>query len=205
MPSLELAAGQVLTAAHTNTYWMRQVVATGLSSARPTGYEGRAVYDTDTDALMVYASATTGWRPPWNLPWGHVAYKYTAADTTLASGATNTGVTTDQLVFAAVKNRRYRVFGQARVVGDAGVGTMHYNVQILAGASGFAVSGGSATLSAMTTDNEDVVIPFDQVFDASLTQNVTIAPFMWAASNGGVWRAGATLYVEDIGPAAGPA
>ena len=91
------------------------------------------------------------------------------------------------------------------LAGNAGLGTMHYNVQILAGASGFAVSGGSATLSAMTTDNEDVVIPFDQVFDASLTQNVTIAPFMWAASNGGVWRAGATLYVEDIGPAAGPA
>ena len=51
---------------------MRQVIATGLSSARPTGYEGRAVYDTDTDALMVYAPPTTGWKPPWNLPWGYV-------------------------------------------------------------------------------------------------------------------------------------
>ena len=62
MPTLELAAGQVVTAAHTNTYWMRQVIATGLSSARPTGYQGRAVYDTDTHRLMIYASATTGWR-----------------------------------------------------------------------------------------------------------------------------------------------
>ena len=60
MPSLELAAGQVLTAAHTNTYWMRQVVATGLSSARPTGYEGRAVYDTDDDAY----AGVRGFRRP---------------------------------------------------------------------------------------------------------------------------------------------
>lgn len=74
MPSSELAPGQVLTAAHINTYYMRQVIATGLSSARPTGYEGRAVYDTDTDALNIYASATTGWKPPWNLPWGRMGH-----------------------------------------------------------------------------------------------------------------------------------
>ena len=38
----------------------------------PTGYEGRAVCDTDTGTLMVCASPTTGWKPPWNLPWGYV-------------------------------------------------------------------------------------------------------------------------------------
>lgn len=105
MPSLELAAGQVLTAAHTNTYWMRQVVVTGLSSARPTGYEGRAVYDTDTDALMVYASATTGWKPPWNLPWGVVAKaQLTANSATFTTSADLTGMS---CTFTAVPGRRY--------------------------------------------------------------------------------------------------
>ena len=105
MPSLELAAGQVLTAAHTNTYWMRQAIATGLSSARPTGYEGRAVYDTDTDALMIYASPTTGWKPPWNLPWGVVAKaQLTANSATFTTSADLTGMS---CTFTAVPGRRY--------------------------------------------------------------------------------------------------
>ena len=105
MPTLELAAGQVVTAAHTNTYWMRQVIATGLSSARPTGYEGRAVYDTDTDALMVYASPTTGWKPPWNLPWGVVAKaQLTANSATFTTSADLTGMS---CTFTAVPGRRY--------------------------------------------------------------------------------------------------
>jgi len=105
MPSLELAAGQVLTAAHTNTYWMRQVIASGLSSARPTGYEGRAVYDTDTDALMVYASATTGWKPPWNLPWGVVAKaQLTANSATFTTTGDLTGLS---CTFTATPGRRY--------------------------------------------------------------------------------------------------
>lgn len=105
MPSLELAAGQVLTAAHTNTYWMRQVIATGLSSARPTGYEGRAVYDTDTDALMVYASPTTGWKPPWNLPWGYVGRAAITANSGAITTVADTGLS---VTFNAVAGRRYR-------------------------------------------------------------------------------------------------
>lgn len=105
MPSLELAAGQVLTAAHTNTYWMRQVIASGLSSARPTGYEGRAVYDTDTDALMIYASATTGWKPPWNLPWGEQGRSVLTANGSAISGTpADTGLS---VAFTATAGRRY--------------------------------------------------------------------------------------------------
>lgn len=136
MPSLELAAGQVLTAAHTNTYWMRQAIATGLSSARPTGYEGRAVYDTDTDALMVYASPTTGWKPPWNLPWGVVAKaQLTANSATFTTTADLTGMS---CTFTAVPGRRYmcwvtlNVFQQVStdlvsfyITGPAGSGVKH--------------------------------------------------------------------------------
>ena len=76
MPSFA-AAGQVLTAAHTNTYWMRQVIATGLSSARPTGYEGpRRLRHRHRRACMVM-SPTTGWKPPWNLPWDASASRIT--------------------------------------------------------------------------------------------------------------------------------
>lgn len=105
MPSLELAAGQVLTAAHTNTYWMRQVIATGLSGARPTGYEGRAVYDTDTDALMIYTTATTGWRPPWNLPWGYIGRSAMTSNSGAITAVADTGLA---VAFTAVAGRRYR-------------------------------------------------------------------------------------------------
>lgn len=205
MPSLELAAGQVLTAAHTNTYWMRQVVSAGLSSARPTGYEGRPAYDTDLDALVIYASATTGWRPPWNLPWGYVGRALNTASVILNNAQGNV---TAGLTFNAVKNRRYRVHGIARAVTDpADPGVLHYSPFITAGGSNLTPTGGqSETLQGSdTAGGEWNVIPFTALMDCVNSGSVTIVGLGWAASCQATYTTGCFITVEDIGPAAAPA
>lgn len=54
MPDAGLADGSVLTSANYDTYLREQVVATGLSTARPTGREGRLIANTDTDRIECY-------------------------------------------------------------------------------------------------------------------------------------------------------
>ena len=40
------------------------------SGTRPTPIKGMSIFETDTSKLLQYQSATTGWTPPWNIPWG---------------------------------------------------------------------------------------------------------------------------------------
>jgi hypothetical protein len=47
-----------------------------------TPVKGQTVYDTDLGSLLIYYGATTGWRPPWNQPWGIIDHK---TDTTVRS------------------------------------------------------------------------------------------------------------------------
>lgn len=205
MPSLELAAGQVLTAAHTNTYWMRQVVATGLSSARPTGYEGRVIYDTDTDALMVYASATTGWRPPWNMPWGFIARSVAPADVHLNNAQ---GTVAPSITVPVLKNRRIRVSGQTRAITDpADPGVLHFSCAVTAGNSNVTNTGGigEALMGSDTGGGEWNVVGFHTYFDVVNSGSITISGLGWAASCQANYVAGSWLTVEDVGPAAGPA
>jgi hypothetical protein len=205
MPSLELAAGQVLTAAHTNTYWMRQVVATGLSSARPTGYEGRVIYDTDTDALMVYASATTGWRPPWNMPWGFIARSVNASSVSLNNAQ---GIVAPSITIPVLKNRRIRITGIARAITDpADPGVLHYSCAVSAGNSNLANTGaiGEALMGMDTGGGEWNVISFHTYFDIVNTGTITLNGLGWAASCVATYAAGCWIVVEDVGPAAGPA
>jgi len=58
----------------TSAYWdevRKKVVVPCLSSARPTGVEGRIIYETDTDRLYVYVSAWVliGWGTATARPW----------------------------------------------------------------------------------------------------------------------------------------
>lgn len=47
------------------------------STARPVGYPGRRIFETDTGRELVYydppGATAAGWFRPWNLPWGVVA------------------------------------------------------------------------------------------------------------------------------------
>lgn len=207
MPSLELAAGQVVTAAHTNTYWMRQVIATGLSSARPTGYQGRAVYDTDTHRLMIYASATTGWRAPWNLPWGYMGTVCTATDITVSNA--NTPITPG-LNLALTQGRLIRIAGGARYgwPGFAGgIGTAHWTVSSYLGSS-LITPVGSTTLmgkrfDANAADYGDQIF-FSYIYQCTGSGNIGLQGAAWAAALTMTYYAGSWISVEDIGPATSP-
>ena len=203
MPSLELAAGQVLTAAHTNTYWMRQVVATGLSSARPTGYEGRAVYDTDVDALNIYTTPTTGWRPPWNLPWGRVGSASNSSYSTPGS-ASLVDIPSLSFTVAEVQGRRYRASLQADV--NSTVTDDIVAVWINRAGSGIA-RGMVVCPAAAFTVNGVAVVEWVAVATASVAwkaqfQRVAGSGTPSAFATGGV---PSTLIVEDMGPATAPA
>jgi hypothetical protein len=59
VPDSNLADTSVLTSTFYNTYLREQVVVTCTSATRPTGVEGRHIYETDTDLVYVYNG--TGW------------------------------------------------------------------------------------------------------------------------------------------------
>lgn len=203
MPSLELAAGQVLTAAHTNTYWMRQVVATGLSSARPTGYEGRVIYDTDTDSLMVYTTATTGWRPPWNLPWGRAGSAINSSFDQAGSGTTLVAIPSLSFTVNEVAGRRYRAICQSDVYSDAAGDSVALHI-VRAGV------GLGRALTKCPVANESGVAHTFMEYTATVTGPVTWDARISRIVGTGVPHAIAiagvptTLIVEDIGPATSP-
>lgn len=204
MPSLELAAGQVLTAAHTNTYWMRQVVATGLSSARPTGYEGRVIYDTDTDALNVYTTATTGWQPPWNLPWGHVASSLVT--TSVGGVAASTTVNLTTVTFSAVQGRRYRVTAQVYAI-SASVANSFASLTIQDGGSVNVVQQ-VVRLGDNAGDSNGATLV--GILAAAASGSVTFKLTLTTAASGttdvgAAATAPIMLMVEDMGPATAPA
>ena len=110
MAFMTFSPGAVLTASQVNTYLARQAVIVCTSTTRPTSPpEGMTIYETDTDKMLVYTTATTGWVPPWNTAWGYVT-RVTSTATTSPSGTATidlSGLTTGALT--AVANRRWKV------------------------------------------------------------------------------------------------
>ncbi len=205
MPSLELAAGQVLTAAHTNTYWMRQVVATGLSGSRPTGYEGRVVYDTDNDALNIYTTATTGWRPPWNLPWGMVGFAIASANTSTSS-PTFVDVAGASVSWPQVAGRRYRIEADGLVVGTTAPDLVA--ALALADAGGLQYARPGRTDIPMRAQTTQYPFHVRSIYQAASTAT-KVAKLQIAALVGGtiqVWNnvGDVTISVTDVGPYTGP-
>lgn len=80
----------------------------------PNPFKGQTIIEADTGNLMIYYGATLGWKPPWNLPWGELAYSivpstgsycYVGAPLTNASSRTNP--TNVGFTVNLIKNRKY--------------------------------------------------------------------------------------------------
>ena len=101
-------AGSVLTASQMNQV-AKQVVVTCTSGTRPSSPpEGMTIYETDTDKLLAYTTSTTGWVPPWNMPWGTLAaISTTTATTSIGTSLTLLGGLTSTLTPTA--NRRLKI------------------------------------------------------------------------------------------------
>ena len=101
-------AGQVLTASALNNVH-KQCVITCTSTTRPSSPpEGMVIYETDTDKMLAYTTATTGWVAPWNMPWGTLAaISTTTATTGIGNSLTLLNSLTSTLTPTA--NRRLKV------------------------------------------------------------------------------------------------
>lgn len=206
-------AGQVLTATALNNVH-KQCVITCTSTTRPSSPpEGMTIYETDTDRMLVYTSATTGWVPPWNKPWGVVTtssggtsgYGYvkltSSAQTGIGSSATD--ITNATVTFTAVANRLYRITAQADLIGTTlSVGQLQVIIDGTASASALEPVTGSSgawqdrspsiTYATTLTAGSHTVKLAASVQAGSLTVNhATATP--------------TTLIVEDAGPVGAPA
>lgn len=90
------------------------------AAARPASpYEGQAVYQSDTDALLIWNGSA--WTPPWNTAWGVVGTPVTITSSQ-GSIAAVTDITGASITFTAVANRRYKANWQglmnSTVAGD---------------------------------------------------------------------------------------
>lgn len=141
-----------LTASELNDYFMEQVIVTCTSGTRPTGIEGRVIYETDTDKLLVYSGSTwrefarsttwTAFTPSWtNLSLGDgtndFQYKYVAGDIRikgkLTFGTTTSISGTVSLTIPNSETSSHPCVGCAQFV-DSSTGT-EYEGTIRAGTS----------------------------------------------------------------------
>ena len=83
MPDRTMTDGELLTSAFWDTMVREQVVATVTSSARPRGVEGRVIYETDTDLLLIHDGAN----------WDYLAHDQWTTFTPSWSNVTTTGAT----------------------------------------------------------------------------------------------------------------
>jgi hypothetical protein len=196
------ADAATLPAADLNTYLMGQALVKATSSTRPSSpTEGSAVYETDTDKLMIYTTATTGWQPPWNLPWGYIT---SASSTTAQTGITTvTDMNGSTVTWTPVAGRRYKVTMNGVVYGDTV--DDYVNVQMLDTSAAIArlfTSVITTSNAAMNWHLETIVSGLSgaQTWKARLLRNSgsgTMATYM----SGG---AATAAYVEDIGPSGAP-
>ena len=193
-------AGSVLTASEVNTYLAKQAVINCDSSADyPSApVVGMTVYDLDADALLVYAGATSGWRPPWNMPWGLVASASTSTATTNV-GSSYTDVTGLTVTWTAVANRRYKVTGYV----DTGNNT--------ASTARVAITDGSNNVQAQSQQtlaaNDVATQVVHQIFTGTAASTTRKLRIQFSAGSGATQSnvyGPHLIFVEDIGPAGAP-
>jgi hypothetical protein len=185
------------------------------STTRPASpTEGDFIWESDTDGLKQYTTATTGWVPPWNLPWGVQAITVMPA---LSAGSPQTGITTTATTLSwgsttcaatatLVANRRYRVVvvvpelwsnvaddtAQLQILGPSSI---VYNRQLIQlGKVGIAHSiTAEATVSGLSGSSTFTA----QLLRADGTGTLSVANTSLQSST--------FVYVEDVGPTAAPA
>ena len=193
-------AGAVLTASDVNTYLAKQAVVVCTSTTRPSSPpEGMTIYETDTDKLLTYTTATTGWVAPWNTPWGYVT-RATSTSTTSPSGTATvdlSGLTTGAVT--AVANRRWKVTAEVYVTCTT-AGSL---LRVIEGASTIRAENYVGTTGGAIGTTQRAVGIF-----------TTTAGAITLKAQGLDWFGGTRVYgsagtasitVEDLGPSAAPA
>lgn len=192
----------------------RPKMATGFTgvtvgTAAPTSpVKGEVWYNTASDTLNVYTTATTGWRAPWNLPWGVISYG------TATSHVTTTGNPpqflpglTASLPATWPANRRMRAsVSLSNVTGS--VSYAQFSLGITQDGGVLAETGYSIPPYVLAAPDVECIF---SPSSGAHTYAVTIS----AVSGGGTTTTGINtglaggrftqLVIEDVGPAATPA
>lgn len=194
--------GVDLPASDLQTYLMNQSVIVCTSSTRPSSpNEGMVIYETDTDSLKVYTTATTGWRPQWNLPWGYQGHGSTTSNQGSLTGTADlTGLS---VTFTAVTNRRYAAWVHTNFEATSNGNVAA--VTLLAGAT--VVSYGQRQID--TAGQLQTLDLFGNFTAPAGSLTVKVQGGMASGSGSVTSRADATdparLLVMDIGPSTAPA
>jgi len=188
-----------------DTYLMRQTVIVCTSGTRPASpNEGMTIYETDTDRLLIYTTATTGWQPPWNLPWGRIAYASTTTSQT-GIGPAVEDLTSLTVTFTAVANRKLRVTGNVMLAQETSTGFTAY-VSITTGANAILQYAGRTFHNSGESDLFTPRLPEHSPAAGSTTYKLRgtctasgVVQSVLSADNP------AYIQVEDIGPNGAPA
>jgi hypothetical protein len=159
---------------------------------------GQTYYETDTGELLVYYGATTGWKPPWDLPWGLMLLVTDNTNRTYSTtGATMTGFTGS---VATIAGRRYKISITCRAynTGGAAFFTLQPRVD---GVGQNNHTGYSASASL------DQSYSFVDTYAENTTSSRTFSMFAQAGSGTLTISSAygkAVFLVEDIGPVGNP-
>jgi hypothetical protein len=161
-------------------------------------YAGMPRIRRDAYALEEYTTATTGWQPPWNLPWGMLGWVALSGSATSAPT-----VLTGTLTVAPPANRRLRIHAQGAFYTSTDSGTA--TIRIRKAASNLALE---QSQSAGTVTSDRIKFDFDFVDNSgssgSRTYDVQATLMTGTARSIDPTLAEAFLTVEDVGPAANP-
>jgi hypothetical protein len=169
------------------------------STTRPTVnlYKGMMIYETDTNRMLQYQTATTGWTQPWNMPWGVPPGGYLAR--------TSQSTADMDITPTLTANRRYRFAWNVLYFNNT-AGTVYPLIQILdflANRRGeWWIAGQTAGVGNGNWQPYSGEIVFNATGTGSLVWHLHIV-------NGGQMGGDANMpgqfWCEDIGPAGAPA
>jgi hypothetical protein len=202
--AITFADGNTLTAANMTQLQKQAVINCDAAVDYPgTPAEGNLVYNVALHQLLQYTTVTTGWRPPWNMPWGYIAQgTATANQTGITTEADLTGLTSGSVNLVA--NRRYKVSVNAYIyqtVTDTYGGIRIYND---------ATQLQEVWVSRPTTASEQVPISGFVTFTTTTAAHTIKATLRRSGGTGTMNSYAAATYpavllLEDIGPSGAPA
>ena len=169
---------------------------------------GQTYYNTSTGQLLVYYGATTGWRQPWNMPWGTLGQsKITSGVTSAGATVTSTGLVITTPSLPSGRILKWTVTGHAfwGSVNDVGA------VDIYTGTSGGSqlVSQNYLPFSSSTTYAYGLSYSFYEITSsaATVTRRVVCYRTAGTSSNFTFFADAARpgiFICEDMGPSGNP-
>jgi hypothetical protein len=190
--------------------WLNNYVApdasrrTAAASAPPNPSRWDRWFQTDTGHELVYYGSTTGWKPPWNLPWGRVAGVTSTGYGAFGIGgsgvATTAGTytvvdTISSLVLPA--NRRYRFTATIQMYSPAGA----TNAVLYVADDGTTIAQSERIPS--TTVGTAIFSCFERNTVGSPDTSTWDTAIIFSGATGFVLQDGirySNLIIEDIGP-----